>query len=221
MSFLVYKYGTRRYRLWAKLLNIAGCIRISPYPMFFSYVKLDDNAKYGDIYHEIKKSIQPGDILIRRINNKLNNFLFPTFYTHTAMYIGDSEKYGKERIVHAVTPKVQLTDLISYLNTASVIAIIRPNINPEKKNKAVSNAINLLGNKFDYNFEFNSPDKSKRRYYCSELVFMSYKDYLEELGWHTAPQRVLGFNKIGFSPDDFLPSEHSKTEVIFQSKIRD
>ena len=223
MPFFDHKYESRRYWWWSRLMLFIGRIRISPYPMFISYVITDGGATYGDTYHRIKETIQPGDILLVKRYGKLNNLFLPTFYVHSGIYIGDSEENGKERIVHSMTPNgVQLTDLISYIETHE-LAIVRPGIDKEKIDKAIKKSLELCGNKFDYNFTLKNKEKDgkkDRRYYCAELVADVFAEYIEELGWTPTPKTSWYFRKTGFTPDDFLPGENSKTKLIFRNRIR-
>lgn len=189
--------------------------------MFIYYAEENGNAKYGDIYHEIKEIIKYGDILLVKRYGKLNNIFLPTFYTHSGIYIGDSKEYGKERIIHSMTPDgVQITDLISYIET-NELTIVRPELGEEEINKAISNAINLCGKKFDYNFTLRDTNKKyEKRYYCAELVFDSYRDSLDKLGWYPTIKKWGPIKKEGITPDDFLPNKNSRTKVIFQKRIR-
>ena len=223
MPFIDHEYNSKRYWLWTKVMHVIGGIRISPHPMFISYVAPDGGATYGDTYHKIKELVQPGDILLVKRYGKLNNLFLPTFYVHSAIYIGDTKEHGKERIVHSMTPHgVQLTDLISYIETHE-LAIVRPKIDKGKREVAVKNSLELCGNKFDYNFTLKDKEKyskKDRRYYCAELVVDVFGEYIDELKWTPTPKTSWYFRKTGFTPDDFLPGEDSKTELVFRKRIR-
>jgi hypothetical protein len=112
-----------------------------------------------------------------------------------------------------------ITDLISYMRNADEIAILRPRVEENDAKEAIQFAINNLGKKFDYNFLFEDPKIKRRRYSCTELVFMSYKNNHKDLHWHLEDVEKFKVKTKAFRPDSFLPGKNSKTELVFEERI--
>lgn len=189
-----------------KFLQAFGRMKVYRTPFFYIYNPRTFEIK-GKHYYEARKLIQPGDILLRGYNQYLDGYFIPGTYSHAAIYIGE------EKIIHAMTPDVQYTDLVTFMR-CDRIAIVRPNI-PTKK--AIKTAKKALGTPYDYDFIFEDDSVEKRFFSCSELVYYCYKEHLTKLNWEIKNKQVLFINKTMFTPDDCLPNEKGSATLVYKA----
>jgi uncharacterized protein YycO len=191
--------------------NILGVVRISKYPFFIEISPKSFDLK-GKDYHEIKKIIKPGDILIRKHDNYLSNYLIPGEFSHAGIYLGDKiesgEGYG-EAVIHASASheKVEIETLAQWLRTDKVEVLRVPNNVAQKDiDLAIETAIKTIGLPYDFCFQFSEYEK----FSCSELVYYSFSHIKEIIGFYQRETKYLGlFDQKIFTPDHIKESNLS------------
>lgn len=142
-----------------------------------------------EIMEELRRRIQPGDIVLVRADEKLTATLLPGFWSHAAIYLGTRsefaglglelterqraalEHFGEETpmVIEAVSPKLTLSSLDKSLYGDHVVAL-RPNVPAEMLRNAVKEAFAHLGKPYDFEFDFNVTT----RLVCTELVYRAF-----------------------------------------------
>jgi len=132
-------------------------------------------------------SIQEGDILLSYERQRLTSLFIKGFWSHAAIVS------SKLTVVEAVKPKVKEVDLEEWLFKKDYVCIIRPLCEEYIRKIASANSLYYIGKDYDYTFSLDNT-----QIYCSELVYLCYKDYED-------------FN-LG-KKDDILPEAYLKTET--------
>lgn len=150
----------------------------------------------GSYWHPEPTWVKPGDIVIG--HGKLD-WLIPGYWTHTGMIVGYSSSIGDWLVIESDESGVHLTTLKEFLSRYDTVAVLRVATSDAVRAAAVSFALNQLGKPYDY--YWLSKQVYGSSYYCSELVWASYKavggpDIDENPGWSwkyaygVAPQEV-------------------------------
>lgn len=197
-------------KLKIAFLSRFGRMKVYSTPMFFVYNPHNYSIK-GKHYYEARNVIKPGDVLIRGYTEYLDGYFIPGKYSHAAIYIGGDN----EKIIHAMTPDVQYTDLCTFMR-CDRIAIIRPGISEEDTKIAIDRAISKLGVPYDYDFVFEDEDSTERQFCCSELVYFAYQNNIKQTKWCISEKDYIVIRKSLFSPDDILPKEGSSATIIYE-----
>lgn len=204
------------YKILEVVLTYIGRLHYSWHPFFIYYRKTYPNTCYSDAYEEIKKVIQPGDILLQYKKNQIINWFIPGLFSHVGIYVGDiGEKKG--RIVHSSSPKVQVTDLFYFLK-CNELAIVRPNITEAERDLAVQNVIDSIECPYDYTFIFEEK-KGRRRLSCTGLLYNAFLHVRTKLGWKAKVHRLWHMRKV-FIPDDVLPENGSNVTMVLRKKYK-
>lgn len=119
--------------------------------------------------------LKVGDILVTHEDQRLTSLFIKGEYDHAAILspAGIIEAVGDDYVNGKNIGGVRKTDLEEFLFLMDKVAIIRPiTTTPEQNYMAGTNAISYVGKGYDYEFKI---DKSK--IYCSELVYLSYKEF--------------------------------------------
>lgn len=154
-------------------------------------------------FYEIQDILNPGDIILTvsrgHLSNVLNRMVNKGKYNHALMYIGVYN--NRPSIVEAVGEGVIVKDLPVLLSDKDSICIVRPlesTLSEDQKKKAIEFALNQLGKSYDYFFEIGNGEGSKA-YYCSELVFESYRAANPNIKF--IREESLGYSTV--TPNDF------------------
>ena len=148
---------------------------------------------------ELRKHLQPGDIILERRNWYLSNAFLPGFWPHAAFYIGtlaDLERLGiaedpiiqgklpeylalghdgeHKVVIEAISEGVSFTTL-SEATRADYIAVLRPRLTDAQKAAAIKLAFGYHGKPYDFEFDFSTAGKIV----CTELVQRSYNEMIE------------------------------------------
>lgn len=175
--------------------------------------------------------LQPWDIILTRQNWAATNIGIPWFWKHMSMYVGtggflhdafhrvdiwdlhDEEHY----IIEAIGMGVRCVPLTVLAEHNDYLAIMRPRFSDEKKVRAIKKTLNLLGEEYDYSFNFYS-DKN---YVCSTLVTKAYMPESEsDEGIHISLTRIG--TGITYPPNDIvkkMKNEKKKSELEFVAFI--
>ncbi len=137
-------------------------------------------------------SLQPGDVLLIRAEEKLTSALLPGFWAHAALYIGqmsdldrlglrehryvgphvkEVERQGAElgAVIEAISPRV-LINRLDHSLVADHVVVLRPNLPRDGVAAAIGEAFGHVGKPYDFEFDFNVSS----RIVCTELVYRSY-----------------------------------------------
>ena len=200
-----------RYALQSKFLEYFGRVKVSKFPPFL-YISPVSFALKGIHYYESIQDLEPGDILLRGFDDYLDGFFIPGKYSHAGLYIGKMG-LGVRQVIHAMSPDVQMTDLVTFMR-AERIAVIRPNVSESDRQNAVTRAMGNLGKPYDYDFVFEEQDSVDSRFSCSELVWNAYEPVRKQLGWELTEKGFAIFGKKFFEPDKCLSGN---VRVIYQA----
>ena len=163
MKEFIYSLGRKSYKLWSKLLDIIGDIKVYKWPFFMVY----DPSFFqmtGERIQEALDVLQPGDVVLRGYDCYLDGHFIDGDYSHGSVCTGAHE------ITHAISPKVCTVHPIEFMECDRIM-ILRP-----KDQSLVEKAIRLAKEKIGtpYDFGFNSGDDGEM--YCFELAAKSYPD---------------------------------------------
>ena len=163
-------------------LTVFGKIRIYRYPMWIAYDPKGYDLTATKV-RKIMRIIQPGDVICRRYNNFLDGYFIPGRFSHSGIYIGETEDTGDARvIIHAMGDGVQMIDILDFVRCDG-IAILRPKCDGEMKKKALERARSYLGYTYDFNFDIlddyknsDEVDAHSKSMYCHEMTRSCYPD---------------------------------------------
>ena len=201
------------YKLKIKFMKGFGHIKIHPYPLWVTIEPTTFDIK-GKSYYEVKKLIKPGDILLRGYKRYLNVYFIPGEFSHVAYYVGGED----EKIIHAVSPAVEYTDLVTFMRADSVAILRIPTLTDDEIKIATERAEKKIGLSYDYDFLFEKEDTPQRFFSCSELLYYIMRPFQEKTGWKLEYMaKIAGMFKDDiFLPDHTLPNgDESKTEIIW------
>jgi 1-acyl-sn-glycerol-3-phosphate acyltransferase len=131
-----------------------------------------------------REHLRPGDILLQRRNWALTNVLLPGYWTHAAMYTGES---GQD-VTEALAPGVIRSTLEVSVGEADAVCILRPRLSEAEIAEALARVRLHVGKPYDFDFDFFSADKLV----CTELIHQAYDGLIhfpliEMLGRKTLP----------------------------------
>ena len=198
--------------LKVSFLKAFAHFKVFKFPFFLVWDPHTFDVK-GSHYYQVRDSIQAGDILLRGYRNYLDGYFIPGKYSHAALYIGD------EKIIHAMTPNVQWTDLVTFMR-CDRICVIRPDLPEQDKQLAIKRTKAMLDKPYDYDFVFESDgyetNTTQRKFSCSELVYFAYDKNIPDLKWQITEKNYLLFTKSLFAPDACLPKQGSSSHLVFE-----
>jgi len=153
----------------------------------------------GSTYsHPYPQGIEPGDIMIG--HHPLSDLIIPGYWTHTALVVFYDPNMGDWVIVEATMEDgVRLSTVSDFLSRYDAVAVGRVETSNTVRQYAVYFALQQLGKPYDWGWW--TKQVYGDAYYCSELVWASYKaaggpDIDEHPGfywkylWGVAPQEI-------------------------------
>ena len=197
-------YDLIRYKIQAKFLEYFGRVKVSKYPPFI-YIAPKTYALKGIHYYEVIQDLKPGDIVLRGFDDYLDGLFIPGNYSHAGLYVGKMG-IGIRQVVHAMTPDVQYTDIVTFMR-AERIAIVRPNVSEDDKILAIKKIIANIGKPYDYDFIFEENEVADTRFSCSELIWNGYSHVRKSIGWELTEKKFAFFTKKYFEPDKCLTGD--------------
>jgi len=174
------------------ILILALLIMLSPIHVYAG-------DKFGGSYqHPYPSNVKIGDIVIG--HSSTTDKIIPGYWTHTGMVVYYSSSLNDWIVVEA-TPEngVSLTTLREFMSRYDDVAILRVATTDSIRQAAVNFALNQLGKPYDYGWWTKQVYGDS--YYCSELVWASYKavngpdidanpGFSWKYLWGVAPQEV-------------------------------
>lgn len=171
--------------------------------------------------------IEPGDIILTRHNWVATNLGIPGFWKHMSMYVGTGrflreayhmvtlgDLYDDEHyIIEAVGTGVRMVPFSVLAGQNDYLSIMRPRFSEEKKSRAIKKLLHLLGEEYDYSFNFYSD----ANYVCSTLVMKSYMKETESYEWINITLTRIGTG-ITYPPNDLVKKmkrEQKNPEIEF------
>lgn len=149
---------------------------------------------------EVRRKLQPGDILLERRNWFVSNAFLPGYWPHAALHIGTPQQIRElglaedprvkahwhryERtdaaghvcvVMESISEGVTFTSLEHSVGEADSVALLRPALTREQIREAIARAFSHAGKPYDFGFDFFSSDKLV----CTELVFRAYDGALQ------------------------------------------
>ena len=157
--------------------------------------------------------LRPGDLIFMRPERKSSTYLCPGWWTHVAIYHGDTHSLNKLElqpdsslnhylpaiqtghcIIEAIGSGVVLNTMKDSLNVDHAV-IVRPNISSQGIRQALDAAFSHIGKPYDFDFDFSRTDKLV----CTELVYRAFHG-CEDIRFE--PEIRLG--RPTLSPDSLL-----------------
>jgi len=175
------------YNFKKKFVSWVADIRIYP-----GGVILFGDSHYhlkGHHMRDILDNLKPGDVLLRRYSHYLGSVTIPGYWSHAALYVGDSD------VIHMLGDGITKEDILTFMHCDD-LCILRC---PDEKlvEEAINKAYTQLasGVEYDYDFDTDSDDK----FYCTEFVEYCY-------GYPSRRDRSF-FEIKSILPDAFLSYE--------------
>ncbi|HSB69834.1 MAG TPA: YiiX/YebB-like N1pC/P60 family cysteine hydrolase [Candidatus Methylomirabilis sp.] len=181
---------------------------------------------------ELKRILQPGDLILERRNWYLSNGFLPGFWTHMVLYVGAAEDLERRdlathpsvrqhlesfrrldrhghahRAIEAVSAGVVFSSL-EEVASADHLAVLRPRVSDARKNIAIVRAFSHYGKPYDFDFDFFSTDKVV----CTELIYRSYDEFIGGEGVRFPLVRIMG--------RDALPADEA-VRMFAQERLQD
>lgn len=132
-----------------------------------------------------------GDILLSHEDLRLTSSFIRGYYDHAAI-IGPNNT-----VIEAIGKGVQQVDLAQWLYQKDDVALVKVDCGDVTAKAAGENALQYLGRKYDYLFRLSADV-----IYCSELVWLCYKDLLVDFMSVDADAEIL--------PDDYWDLAEAK-----------
>jgi 1-acyl-sn-glycerol-3-phosphate acyltransferase len=141
---------------------------------------------------ELRKMLQPGDILLERRNWFMSNAFLPGYWPHAALYLGDPQSLQvlgvtddprvkrnwraftepeasghRYAVIEAMSEGVVFTTFEHSVGEADAVAVLRPRLTDAQRREMVIRAFSHYGKPYDFEFDFFSTDKLV----CTEVVY--------------------------------------------------
>lgn len=156
---------------------------------------------------EMKKDLLPGDILLRRLNWQMTNFLISGYWKHSGIYLGNLEKLDDffsdvsflEGISFSQYMKKNYPESYKYflnnidsliIETIAAGTVIMPLENmaladgfaalrPKLNKEEIFNAINIALSYLYVPYDYGYDLETEEAVVCSELVYIAYSEYID------------------------------------------
>lgn len=161
--------------------------------------------------HDLLEIVRPGDIFVTRTGGELTNVLIPGYYKHSGIFVGGS---GHPRLVEAVDAGVILSGIYDFMLTRDYVQVYRSIQNTKyQASVAATEARNLVGSAYDYDFILEDRNAPNKKFYCSELCYVSHKKANPALAFQL--RDIWGARTI--APDDFTKAK-THWRLVWDSK---
>ncbi len=159
------------------------------------YTRADHHpALPARVAEQLRRVLEPGDVLITRKEHALTNYFLPGYWPHAALYLGDEsqlmalgierhehvaprwrrllecDSHERRRVLEAMKDGVWIRSLASPL-ASDAIAVLRPRLPRADVANALCRGMFHEGKSYDFDFDFTRSD----RLVCTEVVYRSYE----------------------------------------------
>lgn len=166
----------------------------------------------GVHYHHAALELERGQVLVCRKGGELTNLVIPGEFTHAAVYYGPLAVPIAGRVVvvpvvvEAVSPRVRVTDLATFLTTKDRVLALSPTFcGAEGMVEAAVAAFANRGVEYDYLFQPNAGGPRRRAFYCAELAWDAYRKALGDFSLPFVLRETLGVPTV--TPQDFVDAK--------------
>ncbi len=155
-------------------------------------------------YRQAVELLKPGMVILTHTYGELSSALIPSIFKHGAIYVGD------RKVVEATGEGVHVTDLIDFMLSKDVFAIVEPLFCDDEHMATAANwAMTQIGAPYDYDFMSNN-----KAFYCFELTYAAYQEAMNnESPW--VLQDFWGIATV--TGDDFLNAKN-KWRIALDSR---
>jgi uncharacterized protein YycO len=147
-----------------------GLHPVAAWDLIGKIIGVDPNQTWE---HPYPTGLKVGDIVIG--HNPVSDVIIPGYWTHTGMIAYYDSNKGEWMVVEAYDDpsQVRLVTLSDFLKRYDEVAVLRVRTTDDIRQKAVNFALAQLGKPYDYLWFMKEVYGDS--YYCSELVWASYK----------------------------------------------
>ena len=167
--------GHIRYRWHAWRRRSASSLKLSRFKVFEACGRIAsslrnpraDRRVSQQVQRELEAFLKPGDVIVTRRRNSFTNLLFPGFWPHAMLYLGERSPNAREPILEARKDGVRLRTTADAWNV-DALTVIRPCA--ASVDAAIERALTHHGKLYDFDFDFFTSD----RIVCTELIYRTY-----------------------------------------------
>jgi 1-acyl-sn-glycerol-3-phosphate acyltransferase len=177
--------GDSRYLAQSMVSTWIGDFRLKSRPEHTGLISAEQAS-------ELRKLLQPGDILLERRNWFMSNAFLPGYWPHAALYLGDPQpledlgvvsdprverswkafttpdaRGHRYAVIEAISEGVAFTTFEHSVGEADAVAVLRPRLTDAQRREMVARAFSHYGKPYDFEFDFFSTD----RLVCTEVVY--------------------------------------------------
>ncbi len=116
---------------------------------------------------KILSKLKPGDVLLTRKEYEVTNYFLPGYWPHAGLFLGKMDKENK--FLEALKDGVKIRTHENIFAADSLI-VLRPNLNKEEVEEAISRGLKHEGKPYDFDFDF----KESHRLVCTEVIYRSF-----------------------------------------------
>lgn len=141
----------------------------------------------SDVIDALLPDLQPGDIFITRHDDAMSNLFLPGFWPHAAFFIGSADqrnaldiaaqsdgiRSSQDTGINVLESKKDgvLFREISETLHLDAFVVLRPQLAPPDRNKAIARGMTHAGKLYDFIFDFSAAD----RLVCTELIYRAFQ----------------------------------------------
>lgn len=162
------------------------------------------------VLEAVRRTLEPGDLVLVRARGRLAAALVPGFWSHVAVFLGDPPAFhdlapaglgalpGDGRwgyVVDALADRGVSVRPLEQCLAADDVAVLRPRLSPGERRDVLGAVLGHLGKPYDFEFDFGSAE----RIVCTELIYRCYDRH----GGIELPL-VRRFGRFTLTPDDLV-----------------
>lgn len=185
------------------------------WPLVRSIAHLFEDRAKQDIKQEdwfkLTSFLKTGDIILTVGKSPFSGVFIPGLVKHAAIV----NSYHHPKVVEAISGGVVETNLYDFLKNKIIFYLVRPKFaNNYVTERAAKEAEDRIGLPYDNIFSFDND-----RVYCSELVYLAYKQACALMGKPFPLKTTVLFEEEMYLPDD-IRTDTDSWEIIYTNDIR-